>query len=324
MTCKICGNTEENRTHRVREMMFGLRDEFTYLECARCGCVQLLGPPADMARYYPPNYYSFSISPLAMFNHPVKNVVKRFRHTYAVTNRGALGKILYARSPDPVVRTLAGTGVTKRSRIVDVGCGSGLLLYILKNAGFHNVLGIDPFIESTIKYKNGLVIRKESIHDLGGQWDLVMLHHAFEHVPDPIETLQSVHRVLADGGMCLIRVPIASSYAWQAYGTNWVQLDAPRHFFLHTVESMRVAAAQAGLSLERVAYDSTEFQFWGSEQYVQDIPLESDRSYSHNPAKSPFSPEQIVAYRRRAQELNEQQLGDQGVFYLRKGDVKRA
>ena len=40
-------------------MMFGHRDRFTAGECGRCGCVQLLDPPADLGRYYGPGYYSF-------------------------------------------------------------------------------------------------------------------------------------------------------------------------------------------------------------------------------------------------------------------------
>lgn len=318
MICKICGNSEDNQTYIVREMMFGMGDSFTYLECSRCRCVQVQDPPADLSKYYPPTYYSFSINPVVIFNHPVKNVVKRFRDTYAVTNRSIVGKMLYARYPDPLIRTLALTGVSKRSRILDVGCGSGWLLYSLRNAGFRKVLGIDPYIDATITYKNGLTIRKQSIHDVEGEWDLIMLHHSFEHMPDPLDTLRSMHRRLPAGGMGLIRIPIASSYAWKHYKTNWVQLDAPRHFFLHTVDSMRLLATEAGLSLERVVYDSFDFQFWGSEQYVRGIPLESDASYKRDPSKSIFTHEQIEAFGARAQELNDQQQGDQAVFYLRK------
>src|SRR6266852_6035050 len=57
--CKVCGNASGNKTHLAREMMFGLRNEFEYLECGCCGCVQLVAPPEDMAKYYPKDYYSY-------------------------------------------------------------------------------------------------------------------------------------------------------------------------------------------------------------------------------------------------------------------------
>jgi hypothetical protein len=59
MICKICGNIEENKVFEIREMMFGFRDEFTYFECSKCGCLQIAEIPINMEKYYPSNYYSF-------------------------------------------------------------------------------------------------------------------------------------------------------------------------------------------------------------------------------------------------------------------------
>ena len=44
-------------------------------------------------------------------------------------------------------------GVAAGDNILDVGCGNGMFLYGLKNMGFKNVIGIDPFIENNIEYK---------------------------------------------------------------------------------------------------------------------------------------------------------------------------
>ena len=55
--CLICQNTEHNRIIKTREMMFGLREEFRYLECGQCGTIQLLDVPG-LARFYPPEYLS--------------------------------------------------------------------------------------------------------------------------------------------------------------------------------------------------------------------------------------------------------------------------
>src|SRR5690606_13809129 len=114
-----------------------------------------------------------------------------------------------------------------------------------------------------------------------------------------------------------IRVPVADSWAWRHYGTDWVQLDAPRHLFLHTRRSLDLLAADAGLVVERVADDSGAFQFWGSEQYRRDIPLRDPRSYAVNPRASDFTAAQIREFRRRAADLNARGEGDQASFYLR-------
>ena len=58
--CRICRNIEGNSAHFPKEMMFGWREEFEYLECARCGCLQIAEIPSDLAKYYPrEDYYAY-------------------------------------------------------------------------------------------------------------------------------------------------------------------------------------------------------------------------------------------------------------------------
>jgi len=324
MRCRICANASENQSYHVKEMMFGLRDVFTYVQCASCGCLQLEQPPLDLETYYPKHYYSFRVRNERTAIRKIANRIRRLRDTYTLSKQGVLGRILVKIMPGdtsiiPQLQSLADTGVTKHSRILDVGCGSGLLDYSLRNMGFEHVFGIDSYIDDDIDYENGLTIAKRSLEEVKGDWDLIMFHHSFEHLPNPLETLREVSSLLTPGGVCMIRIPVVSSYAWEHYRTNWVQLDAPRHFFLHSVTSMRLLAAQAGLAVESVVYDSTEFQFWGSEQYMRDIPLQSADSYINGLSASIFARAQISAFQRRAHELNAQAQGDSAAFYLRKG-----
>jgi len=145
-----------------------------------------------------------------------------------------------------------------------------------------------------------------------------MFHHSFEHLPFPQEIFKCISRLLNDRGVVLIRTPIVPSYAWEYYGVNWVQLDAPRHFFIHSLKSLEILAAQAGLKIKEVIYDSTEFQFLGSEQYQRDIPLISERSYYKNPQKSIFSAGERKMFNLKADNLNNDKLGDQASVYLTK------
>jgi len=113
-------------------------------------------------------------------------------------------------------------------------------------------------------------------------------------------------------------MPIKTEYVWNQYGVNWVQIDAPRHFFIHTLQSFTYLAKMAGLAIEDIVFDSTEFLFWSSEQYKRGIPLNAENSYFVNPKKSIFTKEQIKKFRKMAEELNRNRQGDQAAFYLRK------
>lgn len=318
MTCKICGNSTENKVYKVREMMFGLRAKFIYFQCSKCECLQIAEFPDDMSKYYPSDYYSFHSPEQQEPKNLMKKFLRNCRNKYAILNKSLLGKIVYSYMPDEFLNLIAQSGINEDSAILDVGCGSGILLNRLKKVGFNNLLGIDPFIRENIRYDNGLTIEKKSIHEVNGVWDLIMFHHSYEHVPDALETLESVSKLLKKNGVCLIRIPTVSSYAWEHYKENWVQLDAPRHFFLHSVKSIKYLAEKVDLILENVIYDSNDFQFWGSEQYVKDIPLNDPNSQRVDPAKSMFSNEQIVKYKELANELNLKNLGDAAAFFLRK------
>jgi hypothetical protein len=134
-------------------------------------------------------------------------------------------------------------------------------------------------------------------------------------MPDPLQALKDFHRLLAPGRQVLVRIPVAAA-AWEEYGPDWVQLDAPRHFFLHTERSMEILADRAGFRVRNVIYDSSESQFMGSEQYRMGIPLRDPRSYRVNPANSVFTPVQVAAYRERAMALNREHKGDSACFFL--------
>lgn len=318
MRCRICGSTDEHRVYIAKEMMLGRRDTHRYFQCSACECLQIEQIPDDLASYYPENYYSYREA--SQSGSALQRALTRCRDRYEVHGYGLnlLGRVMHLLHPNPKLATLRPLKLSKNTRILDVGCGAGHLLHALRELGFVNVLGIDPFNHADIHYPNGLRIERRDIFSEQGEWDVVMFHHSFEHLPKQRLHLQKAFDILKPGGMALVRLPTVSSYAWQEYGVDWVQLDAPRHLYLHSLKSMDALAEQVGFMTEQVLYDSNALQFWGSEQYRQDIPLRDPRSWAEAAQNSLFTPQQIRAFERRARELNALQQGDQAAFYLRK------
>jgi SAM-dependent methyltransferase len=158
------------------------------------------------------------------------------------------------------------------------------------------------------------IVRGE-LQDLNGtSWDVIMFNHSFEHMPNQSDVLRTAAGLLAPAGRCLVRVPVLG-WAWEHYGVNWVQIDAPRHLFLHTTKSLCLLAASAGLDVVDIAYDSNELQFWVSEIYSRDIPLSSIDG--HKP-QTMFSRSELQKFRAAARELNAKGRGDSATFTLRK------
>ncbi len=197
-----------------------------------------------------------------------------------------------------------------------MGCGLGDRLLELAKDGLRNLTGIDPFIKTDLHYESGVRVWKRELSEFEGCFDFIMLHHAFEHMPDPAAALGHLHRLLRPGSTLLIRIPVADSWAWRHYGVTWFQLDAPRHLFLHTRESMERLAERAGFRIREVIHDSLIDQFIYSEQYRRGIPLYAEGSWELDPDNGMFSEAELDEFRHRTRELNAGGEGDQACFYL--------
>lgn len=314
--CDICGNTRGHSLHYPREMMFGTEEVFEYLECGYCGCLQITEIPADLGRHYPADDY-YSYSPPKQKKYPgwvLKARQSRTRHSLG--KRSLLGGLLsaFTKRESQHFDWFRRAGVDLDSRIVDVGCGAGKLLLQLRRDGFSKLLGADPFIAQEIDYGDGLRIRKASLAELEGPFDLLMLHHSYEHMPDPKGVLQELRRLVADDGMVLVRIPVADSYARRKYGVHWFNWDPPRHLYLHTVRSISVLAEMAGFELAEVVYDSGMLQF-GSEGRLRRSCRPGNREAVHG--RADFTPEEREAVSQFVEQLNLLRDGDTAAFYLR-------
>jgi SAM-dependent methyltransferase len=269
-----------------------------------------------MSKYYGEHYYSFKDDEGNGPKARLKRMIKNGRNRYAIFRRGLIGKKLYQKFPNEGLYCLGELPVQRTWKIVDIGCGSGVHLRDLKHLGFQNVMGIDPFIPEDIYFQGEILVKKADIASLDERFDLVMLHHSFEHLEDQGKTLDALAKLLKENGVLMLRVPLASSEAFETYRENWVQLDAPRHFYLHSLKSMQYLAKEAGLSLFHTFFDSGAFQFWGSEQYKKGIGLFSSESLMVNSEAE--EAKNLDRYQRRAFELNATQRGDQACFYLKR------
>jgi hypothetical protein len=134
----------------------------------------------------------------------------------------------------------------------------------------------------------------------------------------PVEVMRQIHRLLRSGGESVVRIPVASSYAWQRFGVNWVNLDPPRHFFVQTFKSMDLLTSRVGLRVERTIHEGFDDQIWGSEQFEQDIPSQDPRSLYSSPLKRLLAWKRIHACKVKADELNKKEQADLICFHLRK------
>ena len=111
----------------------------------------------------------------------------------------------------------------RNANVLDIGCGGGLFLSLLKQQGAQ-VAGIE-LSDSRAYYaatRHGLEIHKHPIESdfwqkgYKDQFDAVTLWDVIEHVNYPFQTLQCAANVLKKGGLLLIDTPCRDSFYHQA------------------------------------------------------------------------------------------------------------
>lgn len=324
-SCPACASVGAPSEFDLIETMFGLDKSFRYGSCPDCASVYILDVPEDLANYYSSElYYSFEPDPQSLMGRP------GVAHGLAITGRSvlfghnvlgtAVRHTLRARQVQTAMSLfasirLAGLPRGRESRVLDVGCGSGTLVYALSLVGLPEVTGVDPFGVGRV-FDTGARVLQRDLSEVEGEYDLIMLHHALEHVPAPRETMSKVRGLLSPGGRALVRMPTVSSLAYERYGANWMQLDPPRHLTVFSRLGMQRMCDDIGLLIKEIRDDSTAFQFWASEQAGAGIPLVAETSHFVNPSESMFSTAQIRAWEKEAAVLNAQGRGDQAAWVL--------
>lgn len=310
MICKVC-NSENTKQIVAKDN--GTGNSFSYTNCNDCGLLALNEIPHNYSIYYSDNYYSFKTAG------GILQKIKLLRDKYEVVGNNFIGKVIALLQPNQNLKSLKNLYLNKEDSLLDIGCGAGNEIKVLRQLGFSKTIGIDPFINQPLYFNDKLLVDKKDINDVMEKYNFITMHHSFEHVIEPLFVLEKINDLMIEDGVAMIRIPVANSYALETYGTNWVQFDAPRHVFLHTSKSMKILCSKAGLEIKKIIYDSTAFQFWGSNLVKAGYSI-------HNVSKTRVLQERVRSFFRRdsarAKQINRNAKGDQAIFIIKKSNLK--
>ena len=290
------------------------RKTFVYCLCGNCGTLSLTEPPANIAEYYPDDYYSFSVrnsSSFRSFARRARNAMTLFDSTPFSNVSAGLASNRSFLSLRPLFNGVLGKIYRRTDAILDVGCGDGQKLYDMRELGFSNLTGVDPFMRSPCS-SPGFDLRRAWLDDIEGPFDVVIFHHSMEHMTDPAKALRTVARLLRVGGVLVVRIPLVGGWAWRAYGGEWAQLDAPRHMHLFSQQGFGALAKRTGWRIAHTLYDSGALQFAGSK-----LRLMGGNFHKHpEELRTRFSRAELRDFERQAARLNEESDGDMATFFL--------
>jgi SAM-dependent methyltransferase len=211
------------------------RDSFLAVRCRSCDLIYLNPRPdvSELPTIYPPSYHAFDFS------------AERFGLIYKIRCRLEARRLLtWCR------------GLPDDARLLDVGCGDGFHLKLLRDFGKASwrLEGVDlsPAAVAHAR-RSGLNVHEgkaESLDLPQAAYDLVLLIQTIEHIESPAETLSAVRSLLRPGGRVVIVTDNAQSLDRMIFGgRHWGGYHFPRHWNLFNRNAMRRLAKKANLEV---------------------------------------------------------------------------
>ena len=240
MSCPVCLNPVTAPALVGTDFLFESTSKtFTLYSCEACRCLFLHPMPdsREIERFYPADYW---------WNARRSGGLKKLESVY---------RKLALRDHVAFITKAAGN---RSVDVLDVGCGSGTLLGLLKHRGF-GVTGLDFSAEAAAiaKAENGVDVAVGSLeeaHFPAESFDVVTLFHVMEHVTNPRLVLAQVSRVLKPNGVAILQVPNIESWQFKIFGARWYGLDIPRHVIDYSRNSMLKLLADSGFVVNRIRH----------------------------------------------------------------------
>jgi SAM-dependent methyltransferase len=138
--------------------------------------------------------------------------------------------------------------------VLELGCGAGWNLAGLR---CRRRVGFDVATQLRSELEAAGIEFTDSLRPLlDGSFEVVLCHHALEHVPEPLSLLEEARRLLRPGGVLLLAVPHETQRRYRRFRPD----ERNHHLFSWNPQSLgnllRVAGFEfADIGLRRYGYD---------------------------------------------------------------------
>lgn len=257
--CPRCGGERSRVVADGKDYLYGVAGQFRAAECGACGLWFQNPRPVDAAL---PDLYPVAYGPHAAPDAAAQTAVSAGRARFlqrhleyrdlapaATPQRGwpalAVFDVLrhWTVGQDLIPRYVAG------GTLLELGCGSGARLSLLRRLGWQRVRGVE-FVPAAAARARALGFDvtcasvEEALHGYpDGSLDVVVSSMLLEHLCNPFDVLRQIAGKLKPGGQFLFSTITRDSLDAKVYGRYWAGFDFPRHMvYLRTSDITRAVA----------------------------------------------------------------------------------
>jgi len=143
-------------------------------------------------------------------------------------------------------------GYRSEFRLLDYGCGWGVFLEHLRERGYLNAVGYDPY--------SGVQAFRDTACLRPAAFDFILVQDVLEHVEDARALFAELNQYVKPGGCILVGTPTADDISLQNYVRHWTQLHPPYHLHIYTRAAVQGLGTEAGWEVvelfDRPYYDT--------------------------------------------------------------------
>lgn len=231
--CALCGADSTKTLLQGKDFRYNLNNiSFNIVKCTDCNLVYLNTRPLkeNMGGFYPEGYY------------PKENVLQRIL------------KPIFQRNLSKV-KTIASH--KRAGRLLEIGCGDGDLLLLLKKQGFLTYgVDISRAACSLTEQKIGGNVFNGEVADFNfcaNFFDVIAMNHSFEHVGSPTECLKELKRISKESGVLFISVPNIECFQFKLWKEKASLLDIPRHLYLYSPTTLKSMIEKSGFRVVKMS-----------------------------------------------------------------------
>jgi 2-polyprenyl-3-methyl-5-hydroxy-6-metoxy-1,4-benzoquinol methylase len=178
------------------------------------------------------------------------------------TARTRLRALRRAAADSGASRKTTGPGALDRSRLFDVGCGTGVFLDEARRGGFETAgLEVSAYAAERARAR-GLNVQCGAVDDFApapGSFDAITMWDVIEHLKHPAATVDRLARALRPGGVLALSTGDLGSLCARISGRRWHLFNLPEHLYFFTPRSLRSLLRRAGLAVSFVRRELTWF-----------------------------------------------------------------